>query len=159
MVHWLRELGFTVHGFKADGNVGGTWYWNRYPGARCDSESMYYSYSFLPELEQEWPLEERYPGQPVILRYLQHVADRLALREYFTFSTRIAAATYDADANLWTLRHRGRHPVRGGTFCWPRTRSRFTEGHQASAARRRAPAKPIAHDAARRRRRDGREGQ
>ena len=68
MVHQLRELGFTVHGFEAGEDVGGTWYWNRYPGARCDSESMYYSYSFLPELEQEWPLDERYPGQPVILR-------------------------------------------------------------------------------------------
>ena len=104
MVHRLRELGFTVHGFEAGEDVGGTWYWNRYPGARCDSESMYYSYSFLAELEQEWPLEERYPGQPEILRYLQHVADRLQLREHFTFSTRIAAATYDADANLWTVR-------------------------------------------------------
>ena len=104
MVHRLREQGFTVHGFEAGEDVGGTWYWNRYPGARCDSESMYYSYSFLPELEQEWPLEERYPGQPVILRYLQHVADRLQLREHFTFSTRIVAATYDGDANLWTVR-------------------------------------------------------
>ena len=71
MVHRLRELGFTVHGFEAGDDVGGTWYWNRYPGARCDSESMYYSYSFLPELEQEWPLDERYPGQPEILRYLR----------------------------------------------------------------------------------------
>ena len=71
MVHRLRELGFTVHGFEAGDGVGGTWYWNRYPGARCDSESMYYSYSFLPDLEQEWPLDERYPGQPEILRYLR----------------------------------------------------------------------------------------
>ena len=107
MVHRLRELGFTVHGFEAGDDVGGTWYWNRYPGARCDSESMYYSYSFLPELEQEWPLEERYPGQPVILRYLQHVADRLQLREHFTFSTRIVSAVYDAGANLWTVRTEG----------------------------------------------------
>ena len=67
MVHRLRELGFSVHGFEAGDGVGGTWYWNRYPGARCDSESMYYSYSFLPDLEQEWPLDERYPGQPEIL--------------------------------------------------------------------------------------------
>ena len=92
MVHRLRELGFTVHGFEAGEDVGGTWYWNRYPGARCDSESMYYSYSFLPELEQEWPLDERYPGQPVILRYLRHVADRLQLREYFTFNARCTPA-------------------------------------------------------------------
>src|SRR5579859_5213026 len=107
MVHKLREMGFAVHGFEAGDGVGGTWYWNRYPGARCDSESMYYSYSFLPELEQEWPLDERYPGQPVILRYLEHVADRLQLREHFTFSTRIVAATYDAEANLWTVRTEG----------------------------------------------------
>src|SRR6202007_640949 len=64
---------------KADG-VGGTWYWNPYPGARCDSEIMYYSFFFLPDLEQEWPLAERYPGQPEILRYLEHVADRLCQR-------------------------------------------------------------------------------
>src|SRR6201992_348456 len=86
MVHRLRELGFSVHGFEAGEDVGGGWDLNRYPGARCDSESMYYSYSFLPELEQEWPLDERYPGQPVILRYLEHVADRLDLRTHFTFN-------------------------------------------------------------------------
>ncbi len=103
MVHRLRELGFSVHGFEAGEDVGGTWYWNRYPGARCDSESMYYSYSFLPELEQEWPLDERYPGQPVILRYLNHVADRLQLREYFTFRARVVSATYDDAANAWTV--------------------------------------------------------
>src|SRR6201986_2829100 len=74
MMHKLREQNMSVRGFEAADDVGGTWYWNRYPGARCDSESMYYSYSFLPELEQEWPLEERYPGQPVILKYLNLVA-------------------------------------------------------------------------------------
>ena len=115
MVHRLRELGFTVHGFEAGDDVGGTWYWNRYPGARCDSESMYYSYSFLPELEQEWPLEERYPGQPVILRYLQHVADRLDLREHFTFSTRIVSAVYDAGANLGRCAPRAARRRRPGT--------------------------------------------
>jgi cation diffusion facilitator CzcD-associated flavoprotein CzcO len=70
MVHRLRESGFAVRGLEAGDGVGGTWYWNRYPGARCDSESMYYSFSFLPDFEQEWPLEERFPIQPVILRYL-----------------------------------------------------------------------------------------
>src|ERR1700748_421381 len=99
MVHRLREQGMTVRGFEAGGGVGGTWYWNRYPGARCDSESMYYSYSVLPELEQEWPLDERYPEQAVILRYLNHVADRLQLREYFTFRARVVSATYDDGAN------------------------------------------------------------
>jgi cation diffusion facilitator CzcD-associated flavoprotein CzcO len=103
MVYRLRELGMTVRGFEAGSSVGGTWYWNRYPGARCDSESMFYSYSFLPELEQEWPLTERYPGQPEILRYLEHVADRLSLRDHFTFNARVVSVTYDAAGNCWTV--------------------------------------------------------
>ena len=75
MLHRLRGFGFTARVYEQGDGVGGTWYWNRYPGARCDSEIMYYSFSFMPDLEQEWPLEERYPGQPEILRYLEHVAD------------------------------------------------------------------------------------
>ena len=104
MLYRLREQGMSVRGFEAGGGVGGTWYWNRYPGARCDSESMYYSYSFLPDLEQEWPLEERYPGQPEILRYLEQVADRLKLRVDFTFNSRVTSACYDEDTNRWTVR-------------------------------------------------------
>jgi cyclohexanone monooxygenase len=104
MLYRLREQGFSVHGFEQGEGVGGTWYWNRYPGARCDSEIMYYSFSFMPDLEQEWPLEERYPGQPEILRYLEHVADRLDLRKDFTFGARVTALEYDEAANLWTLR-------------------------------------------------------
>jgi cation diffusion facilitator CzcD-associated flavoprotein CzcO len=104
MLHRLREQGMSVHGYEAGAGVGGTWYWNRYPGARCDSESMYYSYSFLPELEQEWPLAERYPGQPEILRYLEHVADRLDLRKDFTFSARVTSAAWDGAAGQWTVR-------------------------------------------------------
>jgi cation diffusion facilitator CzcD-associated flavoprotein CzcO len=104
MVHKLRELGFSVHGFEAGDGPGGTWYWNRYPGARCDSEAMYYSFSFLPEVEQEWPLLERYPAQPVILEYLEHVTDRLGLREHFTFSARVEGISYDDGARLWRLR-------------------------------------------------------
>ena len=104
MVHRLREQGLSVHGYEAGDGVGGTWYWNRYPGARCDSESMYYSYSFLPELEQEWPLAERYPGQPEILRYLEHVADHLDLKKDFTFGARVTSAAYDEAANRWTIR-------------------------------------------------------
>jgi cyclohexanone monooxygenase len=104
MVYRLREQGMSVRGFEAGASVGGTWYWNRYPGARCDSESMYYSYSFLPELEQEWPLTERYPGQPQILAYLEHVADRLNLRTHFTFNARITSACYDEASNRWTVR-------------------------------------------------------
>ena len=89
MVYRLREDGFRVLGVEAGDGVGGTWYWNRYPGARCDSESMYYSFSFLPEFEQEWPLEERYPTQPVILDYLRTVADRLGLPKHFVFGARV----------------------------------------------------------------------
>jgi cyclohexanone monooxygenase len=104
MLYRLREQGFSVHGFEQGDGVGGTWYWNRYPGARCDSEIMYYSYSFLPDLEQEWPLKERYPGQPEILRYLEHVADRLDLRKDFSFGTQVTSIEYDDVAALWTLR-------------------------------------------------------
>jgi cation diffusion facilitator CzcD-associated flavoprotein CzcO len=104
MVHRLRELGFSVHGFERGDGVGGTWYWNRYPGARCDSEIMYYSFSFLPDLEQEWPLTERYPGQPEILRYLEEVADRLDLRQEFSFGANVTALEYDEAASRWTVR-------------------------------------------------------
>jgi cation diffusion facilitator CzcD-associated flavoprotein CzcO len=104
MVHSLRERGFTVHGFERGDGVGGTWYWNRYPGARCDSEIMFYSFSFLKDLEQEWPLTERYPGQPVILRYLEEVARRLDLHPAFTFGANVTALDYDEAANHWTLR-------------------------------------------------------
>jgi cyclohexanone monooxygenase len=104
MVHRLRGQGFSVHGFERGDGVGGTWYWNRYPGARCDSEIMYYSFSFLPDLEQEWPLTERYPGQPDSLRYLEEVASRLDLRRDFTFGADVTAVEYDEAAGLWTLR-------------------------------------------------------
>jgi cyclohexanone monooxygenase len=104
MVYRLREAGYSVHGFERGDGVGGTWYWNRYPGARCDSEIMFYSFSFLRDLEQEWPLTERYPGQPDILRYLDEVADRLDLRKDFTFGAEVTAVEFDEAANLWTLR-------------------------------------------------------
>jgi cation diffusion facilitator CzcD-associated flavoprotein CzcO len=104
MTYRLRESGFRVRGVEAGDGVGGTWYWNRYPGARCDSESMYYSFSFLPDFEQEWPLEERYPRQPVILRYLQTVAERLDLLKDFTFGTRVTSVAWDETAACWTVR-------------------------------------------------------
>jgi cation diffusion facilitator CzcD-associated flavoprotein CzcO len=104
MLYRLRELGLSVRLYEKGKDVGGTWYWNRYPGARCDSEGIYYSYSFSPELEQEWPLVERYPPQPDTLRYLQHVADRFDLRKDIQFDTRITSATFDEAFNLWTLR-------------------------------------------------------
>jgi cation diffusion facilitator CzcD-associated flavoprotein CzcO len=104
MLYRARELGCRARVFEAGSDVGGTWYWNRYPGARCDSESVYYSYSFSEELEQEWPLIERYPAQPTILSYLQHVADRFALRDDIVFNTRVVSATYDEPRNLWLVR-------------------------------------------------------
>ena len=81
--------------YEAADGVGGTWYWNRYPGARCDSESYYYSYSFSDEIQQEWEWTCRYPDQPEILRYLNYVADKLDLRRDIQFNTRVTAAVYN----------------------------------------------------------------
>jgi cation diffusion facilitator CzcD-associated flavoprotein CzcO len=103
MLHRLRDKGFTARVFEAGSGVGGTWYWNRYPGARCDVESVQYSYQFSPELEQEWEWTERYATQPEILRYANHVADRFDLRRDIRFETRIAAAVFDETANLWRV--------------------------------------------------------
>lgn len=101
--HKLRQLGLTLQGFEAGGDVGGTWWWNRYPGARCDVESMDYSYSFSAELDQEWDWTERYATQPEILRYVNHVADRFDLRRDIRFGTRVTAATWDAEARCWEV--------------------------------------------------------
>ena len=87
MLHRLRLKGFTVRVFETGKGVGGTWYWNRYPGARCDVESVQYSYQFSPELQQEWEWSERYATQPEILRYANHVADRFDLRRDIRFET------------------------------------------------------------------------
>ena len=103
MLHRLCQKGFTARVFEAGKGVGGTWYWNRYPGARCDVESVQYSYQFSPELEQEWEWSERYATQPEILRYANHVADRFDLRRDMTFETRITKAVFDEAANLWRL--------------------------------------------------------
>ncbi|WP_192764586.1 flavin-containing monooxygenase [Actinomadura algeriensis] len=100
----LRETGHRVHAVEAAGGVGGVWYWNRYPGARCDIESVDYCYSFSDELVKEWDWTERYPAQPEILAYLNHVADRFALRRDITFDTRITALTFDEAADRWTAR-------------------------------------------------------
>jgi cyclohexanone monooxygenase len=102
-VHRLRGMGFTVRGFERGDGVGGTWYWNRYPGARCDVESLDYSFSFSSELEQEWEWTERYPTQPELLRYFNHVADRFDIRRHFTFGTAVTSATYDEDAKQWIV--------------------------------------------------------
>ena len=98
----LRDrLGLRVRLLEAGDGVGGTWYWNRYPGARCDSESHSYAYYFSDELLQEWTWSERYPEQPEILRYLNHVTDRFDLRRDIRFGARVTAADYDAAANRW----------------------------------------------------------
>lgn len=103
MLHRLRQKGFTARVFEAGKGVGGTWYWNRYPGARCDVESVQYSYQFSPELEQEWEWSERYATQPEILRYANHVADRFDLRGDMKFETRVTKAVFDEAANLWRI--------------------------------------------------------
>ncbi|MCP2252641.1 cyclohexanone monooxygenase [Prauserella aidingensis] len=100
----LRNLGMHVKVVEAGSDIGGTWYWNRYPGARCDVESMHYSYSFDPELEQEWEWTEKYPSQPEILSYIHHVADRHDLRRDVVLDTKVTAAHYDEDSALWTVR-------------------------------------------------------
>jgi cyclohexanone monooxygenase len=99
----LRGLGLSVQVYEAGSDVGGTWYWNRYPGARCDVESLEYSYSFSQELEQEWDRTERYAPQPEILRYINHVADRFDLRRNIQFDTRVTAAAFDETVNRWAV--------------------------------------------------------
>jgi cyclohexanone monooxygenase len=103
MLHRLRGLGLAARVFEAGGGVGGTWYWNRYPGARCDVESMQYSFSFSEELDQEWNWSEKYAPQPEILSYANHVADRFALRRDIVFDTRVTAATYDGASKSWRI--------------------------------------------------------
>lgn len=104
MLQRLRSLGYSARAFEAGTGVGGTWYWNRYPGARCDVESLEYSYSFDEELQQEWEWTERYSSQPEILAYANHVADRFSLRESIQFETRVEAAKFDEDDNVWSVR-------------------------------------------------------
>ena len=103
MLHRARQLGFRATVIEAGSGVGGTWYWNRYPGARCDVESMSYSYSFSKELQQEWIWPDRYAAQPDILRYANHVADRFDLRRDMIFNTKVAAARFNESQNLWEV--------------------------------------------------------
>ena len=104
LLHRLRALGFSTRVLDAADDVGGTWYWNRYPGARCDIPTTDYSYSFDPELEQEWTWSEKYATQPEILSYLQFVADRYDLRRDITFSTRVTSAAWDESTARWRVR-------------------------------------------------------
>ena len=103
MLHRLRGLGFSARVFEAATGVGGTWYWNRYPGARCDVESLEYSYTFSEELDREWRWTERYASQPEILRYLNHVADRFDLRRDIQFETTVTAAVFAEAQNVWDV--------------------------------------------------------
>ena len=103
MLHRLRKLGFSACVYEQGSDVGGTWYWNRYPGARCDVESMQYSYSFSEELQQEWNWSERYAPQSEILKYAQHVADRFGLRADIVFNTRVLHAEFDESDGVWQV--------------------------------------------------------
>jgi cyclohexanone monooxygenase len=103
MLHRLRGLGLSVRVYEQGGDVGGTWYWNRYPGARCDVESMQYSYSFSDELQRQWNWSERYAPQPEILKYANHVADRFNLRSDIQLNTRVDCAAFDENANSWQV--------------------------------------------------------
>ncbi|HWC29685.1 MAG TPA: NAD(P)/FAD-dependent oxidoreductase [Dehalococcoidia bacterium] len=99
----MRELGLRARAFEAGSGLGGTWFWNRYPGCRCDIESLEYSYSFSPELEQDWHWPDRYGTQPQILEYIEHVADRFDLRKEVQLNTRVLTAHFDSMDNLWTI--------------------------------------------------------
>ena len=103
-LHKLRDqLGLSVRVYEMGDGVGGTWYWNRYPGARCDSESFYYCYSFDRDLAQEWEWSGRYPEQPEIEQYLNHVADRFDLRRDIALSTRVTSARFDEATRTWGI--------------------------------------------------------
>jgi cyclohexanone monooxygenase len=103
MVHKLRELGMTLQGFDAAGGVGGTWWWNRYPGARCDIPSLFYSYNWSAQLQQEWRWSEKYAAQAEIQAYAEHVAERYDLKPAFAFETKVVSAHWDEAAARWTV--------------------------------------------------------
>ena len=100
----IRELGLSAFGFETASEIGGTWYWNRYPGARCDVESLDYSYSFSPDVLHEWKWRERFATQPEILQYANFVADKYDLRRDYAFETKVIAADFDKAANQWVVK-------------------------------------------------------
>lgn len=102
-IYRFRKLGLKVRAYEAGSGIGGTWFWNRYPGCRCDVESMEYSYSFSDDLQQEWEWPERYGTQPEILKYLNHVAERFDLLRDVQLETRITAAKFESNNNIWTI--------------------------------------------------------
>src|SRR5580658_7164400 len=103
MLYRARSIGLRALVVEAGGGVGGTWYWNRYPGARCDVESLEYSYQFSDQLQQQWQWTERYASQPEILAYLDHVAERFDLRRDIHFGTRVEGAAFDEDSDQWEI--------------------------------------------------------
>ena len=107
----LRQADHSVRVFEAGSDVGGTWYWNRYPGARCDISSYHYSFSFSEEIQQEWSWSEKYAAQPEILAYLGFVADRLNLRQDINFETRVISSDYDEASQRWTIKTNKGHTV------------------------------------------------
>ena len=117
MLHQLREMGLTVLALEAGAGVGGAWYWNRYPGARCDIESLVYCYSFSPIIDDEWSWTERYATQPEIVRYINFVCDQLDLRKDICLNSRLVKATFDKETGFWTFHtengdvYRARHFV------------------------------------------------
>ena len=102
-LHRLLKAGYKARAFEVGDNVGGTWYWNRYPGARCDVQSMEYSYGFDEALQQSWEWSEKYAPQPEILAYANHVADRFDLRDHISFNTRVESAHYQEDTDRWRI--------------------------------------------------------
>jgi cyclohexanone monooxygenase len=103
MLHKLRRLGLNVRVYETAEGVGGTWFWNRYPGARCDAQSLVYAYTFDDSIDVDWKWTERYATQPEILRYLNHIADRLELRRDIQFNSRVVAAEWDVSGNRWNV--------------------------------------------------------
>ncbi|MEC7973130.1 MAG: NAD(P)/FAD-dependent oxidoreductase [Pseudomonadota bacterium] len=103
LLHRLRKAGFSTRVFERGGDVGGTWYWNRYPGARCDVESLQYSYSFDEQLQQEWHWPEKFSAQPDILAYANHVADRFDLKKDIEFNTEVKVGCFDEKSSSWKI--------------------------------------------------------
>ena len=112
MLHRLRGLGLSALVLERGAGVGGTWYWNRYPGARCDVESLQYSYQFSEALQQDWTWTERYAAQPELLRYAEHVAERFDLLRDIRFETTVTSAVFDEDARSLDRHGRGRRHLR-----------------------------------------------
>jgi cyclohexanone monooxygenase len=103
-LHKLTEQGLNVRAYETGSGVGGTWFWNQYPGAHSDVESLEYSYSFSEQLQQEWTWSQRYAPQSEILNYINHVADRFSLRRHISFNTRVLSAKFNEEHNLWMLK-------------------------------------------------------